>query len=259
MSSRIKIILLATLFNLSFEFAFRGAEGILAHRGLLFVLFFIYFAYFSIVEDLIRRYRPTNAQLLVVAFCFGLLPITFLTGVIFQKPLFLGVNVGNMLFVNAVWWWATQTILTFYFATRLVPRNWDEPLMGRLGWILSVGYILAVHLGNFRHSVVLPRGPGIGYLVAIILFFACLGYLRRNLPKSSRSVYPAEKSLFLDILAFGTVLVFLFLGFAVASHPILVKGSLVSVLSVRLGTGWTIITFVGLVFYYLVARKQVTV
>lgn len=259
MSNRIKIITLATIFNLCFEFAFRGAQGIFLHKGLIVVLFFIYFAYFSIVEDLIRRFRPTNQQLLLVAFCFGLLPITFLTGVVFQRPLFFGLNVGNLFFINIVWWWALQTILTFYFATRLVPRDWDGPPMGRLSWFLSIGYILAVHLGNFRNSAILPRGPGIGYLIVIILFFACLFYLRRYLPRSSRPVYVPEKSGLLDILAFGTVVVFLFLGLFVANHPVLVNGSLVSMTAVRLGTGWTIIVFVGLMIYYLFRRRQITV
>jgi len=141
--NRFKIVLLATGFNLLFEYSMRGFGG-LFRRG-FFLLLFLYLSYYSVVEDLIVRYRITNRQLIVVAFCFGVIPEAFLTGVLFAPPLVLGVNIPQFLFINIVWWWCLQGLVTFYFATRIVQRNWNHRRLGKFGWGIRLGYIGVYH------------------------------------------------------------------------------------------------------------------
>lgn len=253
-----RIIFLATVFNLSFEYSMRGIQGIL-DRGLIFFLFLLYFAYYAIVEDLILRYRITNKQMVIVGFTFGLIPQTFITGVIFGGPLLLGVNVGRVLFIGIVWWGILQGLLTFYFATRLVPRNWERPPMGKLGWTLSIGYILFFTLLVFRNSSELTRGPGIGYLISILLFLAGVSYLFSVLGESQQPPYPAEDFLLLKSAAYGTVIVFLLLGTFIATTQGLTQGANLNVTAMRLSLGWTVVVFLMVLGHYWRNRRQVPV
>jgi len=257
-SNGTKIIFLATLFNLSFEYSMRGIQGIL-DRGLIFFLFLLYFAYYAIVEDLILRYRISNVQMLIVGFTFGIIPQTFITGVIFEGPLILGVNLGRLLFIGIVWWGILQGLLTFYFATSLVPRDWKRPPMGKLGWTLAVSYILLFSLLVFRNSPELIRGPGVGYLVSILFFFTGLLYLFRTLGESQQSPYRAESFMFLKCAAYGTVVVFILLGTLVATAQGLSQGSNLNLTAMRLSVGWTIVVFLLVLGHYWRNRCQVPV
>lgn len=258
--NKFKIVFLATVFNLLFEFAFRGVAGLFSYKELFIpLLFLLYFSYFWIVEELILKYRITNKQLLVVAFTFGVLPMAFLTGALFAPPLVMGVNFVRLIFINIVWWGTMQGLITFYFANRIVKRDWGRPRMGKLGWWMSIGFIVAVHLLSFLRSPILPRGPLIGYLVVLIIVLLGVGYLKKHLTKSQQNVYQFEKSPILDFLSFGSVFVFLCLGIFVATRPILVEGTFISPLATRLATIWSYIVFLGVIIYYLKNKKQITI
>ncbi len=259
LSKKFKIIFAAVIFNLLFEYSIRGILGFLANPILPLILFFLYFSYFSIVEDLIRRFRIKNLQLMIVAFCFGLLPMAFLTGVIFQPPLFLGINIGRMFYINIVWWGVLQGLITFYFANRLVQRDWKEKPMTRMGWILSAGYIVALCIISILINGNLIRGPPIGYLMVLMIFFVLLIYIIKFIAKVQQNPYPFEKSLLLDLLVFGTVIVFLFIGTFVATEQAVGEGSLLSQKALQFVIAWTNLVFLGTILYYIIERKPITI
>ncbi|KYK36209.1 MAG: hypothetical protein HXS46_06185 [Theionarchaea archaeon] len=257
MANRYKIVLLAAAFSLLFEYSMRGIGGLF--RSGFFLLFFLYCSYYSLVEDLIVRYRITNKQLLVVAFCFGVVPEAFLTGAIFAPPLNLGVNIARFFFINIVWWGCLQGLVTFYFATRIVQRDWNHRTLGYFGWGIRLAYIAGVSVLTFFRSPVLPRGPLTGYI--IVFFTIALGvvYLKHTLKSPQQDVYAFRKSALLDFLSFGSVFVFLGLGTFVATTQTLVEGSLLNLLASQVSTVWTVIVFCGVVIYYVHRRKQITI
>ncbi len=261
MSTKVKIILIATLFNLSFELALRGIAGIFVRPGFIIGLFLIYFAYYSIVEDLIRRYRITNIQLLLVAFAFGLLPETFLTGTIFIPPLTFGINIVAIIGINIIWWGFTQGLLTMYFANRLVKRDWSESPMSKSGWILSVGFLIAVFMLNFLSSKTITRGPGIGYIIVLVVFFALFFYLKFRLKSPQQNPYEFERSYFLDLLVIGSLVMFLFSGLVLAQNPTFDSGSnsVITKNAVEFVKNITRVTFAGTLIYYIVRRRQITI
>ena len=261
MLTRTKIVLVATLFNLSFEFAFRGFKGMLIRPGLILFLFFTYFAYFTIVEHLIRKYKITNKQLLLVAFCYGLLPMTFLTGAIFTPPLILGVNIIVVLGVNIIWWGFIQGLLTFYLTNRLVKRNWNEPLSSPTALRIAALYLILSMAINFYKSTVLPKGTGIGYLTVFVLFFAIYMYLKSKLKQPQQPPYEFQRSRLLDLIAVVSIVVFAYSGLVLAKEVSLQShaGSVFSTKSASATTLWTQIASVGIIIYYLKNRKQITV
>jgi hypothetical protein len=257
MINRFKIVLLATAFNLLFEYSMRGIGG-LFHRG-FFLLFFLYMSYYSLVEDLILKYRITNKQLLIIAFCFGVIPEAVLTGVIFQPPLFLGVNISRVLFITIVWWGCLQGLITFYFATRIVERNWNHRRLGRYSWGIRLLYIAGVSVFYFVTSQVVPKGSLTRYLVVLAIIVLGVVYLRKKLTGPQQNIYPFQKSVILDFLSFGSIFVFLGLGTFVATTQTLVEGSLINPLAAQLSTVWTVAVGIGVLVYYALHRKQITI
>lgn len=259
LSNKFKIVFLATAFNLLFEYAFRGPMGLFIWRRFFVSLFLLYFAYYWIAEGLIRKYRLTNRQLMVVAAVFGILPMAFLTGSLFGQPLVLGVNLSRLFLIEIVWWGVLQGLLTFYFATRIVKRDWTGSPMTSLGWAVSAGFIIFLNLRSFLSSRTLPRGPLIGYIIVAAIVILGLRYLRRRLKASQQAPYECRKSPFLDFLAFGTVAVFLFLGTFVARNIAPVEGQVVNAAAGRLATIWSFVVFAGVVLYRLKTKKAISI
>ena len=257
--NKLKIVILAVIFNFLFEYSIRGFKGLFLHQGLILFLFVLYFCYFLIVDSLIRKYRITNIQLLIVAFCFGTLIVTFFAGNIFVKPTFLGVNVLRFFFINIVWWGFIQALLTFYFATRIIKRDWNEKAIGKLSWLLCLVCIIGLPLFAFFFIKTLPKGPLAGYLFSLTFLAFGLLYLKKKLKNPQQPVYQFKKSLLLDILAFGTLIVFFIIGSFVATTQTNLDGVTINLLALRLSNAWTILVFVGMIVYYLKNRKQITI
>lgn len=257
MLNRFKIVLIATGFNLFFEYSMRGSGG-LFQKG-FFLLFFFYMSYYSLCEDLIVKYRITNKQLIVIAFCFGVVPEAFLTGALFAPPLLFGVNVVRFLFINMVRWSCLQGLVTFYFATRIVQRDWNHKRLSHLGWGIRLAYIGGVSLLMFVSSPVLPKGSATGYFVVFATIIGGAAYVKNQLKKPQQPVYTFQKSVILDFVSFGSVLVFFILGTFVATTQTLVEGSLLNPLAASVSTAWTVVVFIGVIIYYIVHRKQVTI
>ncbi|MBI4846526.1 MAG: hypothetical protein HY810_08705 [Candidatus Omnitrophica bacterium] len=218
----------------------RGLKGMTLHGIFFFFNFFLYFFYCSIVEDLIRRFKITNLQLILVAFCFG-------------------INIGSMLFINVVWWGSLQSVLTFYFANRFCKRDWSEKPMGPLGWILSVGYIVWLAVFMLFKSKIPLKGTAHGYFMSVIIFLVALIYLIYSINKNKREPWDFKQSFLLDCLSFFSVCVFMFLGTFVAVRQVLVSGSLGSPLAIKLSAAWTLVVFMGMLLYYLKNKKQISI
>lgn len=153
-------ILLCTLFNLLFEYSARGIEEFAQRPWLVLALFGIYFTYFAMLEDLILRFKLKNYEIFLVAFAYGLFPIAFLTGNLYNKEIysgiiFAGVNIGTLIIIGIFAWGVVQGMVTLYLGNRLSPRDWDHPRMGKIGWILALLYQTMVMI----YASTNPRTP----------------------------------------------------------------------------------------------------
>lgn len=257
--NKLKIVLLAVVFNLFFEYSVGGVNRIFEKPGTIVVLFFIYFSLFCMLEDLIRRYRISNLQVFVFAWCFGILPELYLTGSIFTEPLILGINWVTFLTINIVWWGVLQSLLTFYFATRIVPRDWDQTTyMSWIGWGLCGLYMFIICAGSLLYSPTLRRAPVEGYLVASMFQLAGVCYLIYSLRGGRREKTPQNSSIILDILAFGTVIVFLGIGtFVAGTEANLQEGNMLETTALTYAAIWCFVVFAGVLLHYLTQRRPV--
>lgn len=169
MNNRYRVISIATIFNLLFEYSMRGINDLLTHPVPLLFLFGVYFSYFTMLEDLIARYRLKDYHLVGIGFLFGLISGLMLPSGIFTPPLFLGVNWINLLFINIAWWGILQGILTFYIANRIAPRDWNHRLLSKTEWCISLLVLLSILLLFRLKAVNVPRVGFLGSLTVISL------------------------------------------------------------------------------------------
>ncbi len=225
-SSRWKIVLFATLFNLLWEYSIRGTTDLLVHPRLPLFLFLTYFPYLAMVEDLIGRYRLKDYHVMVVALFFGLAWQLMGPSVVFVPPLILGINWSGLLFVNLIWWCPIQTVMAFYIGNRLTPReDWGHPLLSRAGWGLALFIFILITL-LFRFYV--PDFPPITLhqvVIMIALVIATALVFRKILPsleEGSSSTTVFEKSRVMDYLSAFTTIFFFFSAVFLTSNPSLV-------------------------------------
>ncbi len=174
-SSRWKVILLVTLFNLLAEYSLRGINGLIARPELPFFLFLIYFSYFTMIEDLIVRYRLKDYHVIVAAFFFALLfQFLFPQGGVFVPPLTLGINWSVLLFVNLIFWCPIQTVMGLYLANRITPRDWSHSLLSKFDWIICLVVFVFITLGFRFYARNIAQVTPLGIVVMIGLMVATL-------------------------------------------------------------------------------------
>jgi hypothetical protein len=250
-SNRFKLIFYCALFNLLFEYSARGVKQFIHRPLFMLALFGIYVTYFAMLEDLIVRFKLTNYQVFLAAFLYGLFPIAFLTGNLFNRNIYggiiiAGVNVGTVIVVGILAWGVVQGMVTLYLANRLSPRDWDHPRMGGTGWALAIGYQLVV-MFVARFNPQTPRGDLTGYLVLGMLVVGTAILLFKSVRSSRPPVRPFRPSSVMDFLAFGSVILFLLLGTLFAFGPTIVTSQPLNVLAVTLENIWVV--FCGIVFF----------
>jgi magnesium-transporting ATPase (P-type) len=257
------IILFCALFNLSFEYSARGITQFVTRPLFVLSLFGIYLTYFAMLEDLIIRHRLTNYQLFLVAFLYGLLPTAFLTGNLFNREIYwgvvvAGVNVGTVLIIGILAWGVVQGMITLYLANRLSRRDWNHPKMGPIGWALCIVYQVAI-LAYARTNPVTPRGTLIGYVTLTALVVIAAVLLVWSLRSSKGQARPFRPSIVMDILAFGSVFVYLVLGTCFVFGSTIVTSQPLNELAVKLENVWVFVC--GIVFfpYRLLRRSDVAV
>ncbi|HLF91158.1 MAG TPA: hypothetical protein VI451_19595 [Anaerolineales bacterium] len=257
---RWRIIFIATVFNLMFEFSLRGVAGIVAHPVLPILLFVVYFTYFTIVEDLILRYRLKDYHLMFVAFIFGTIAQFLISGTALDSEGAMGVNWGRFLFVNLVWWGALQTILALYIANRIVSRNWEHKHVSKAGWGLSLLIILGIII-LFRASGIIPdvsRPAFWAMVISLAISFLPLPVSIRG--RAARSAQPTfQKSGLMDILGLVTVLIFVGSGCFLTANPSQVGASVVGVGALRFVSVWTGVLGLVMLGYRVLSRREISV
>ncbi len=250
-SNRFSIIFYSTLFNLLFEYSARGSREFVERPLLVMVLFGIYFTYFAMIEDLILRCRPKNIELFMVAFLYGLFPTAFLTRNLFNPNIYggimlIGVNIGTLMIVGILSWGVVQGMITLYFANRILPRDWDHPRMGKVGWGLAIFYQLVVMI-KAHFNPVAPYGALSGYLVVGLLVVLSSTILVASLKTPRPQKLPFQSSRVMDFLALSSVLIYVILGTFFISGPAIVTSQPLNLIAVTIENIWVIIC--GIVFF----------
>jgi hypothetical protein len=249
--SKWRIIWTVTLFNLLFEYSLRGLNDLRLHPALPLLLFLVYFTLFTMAEDLIVRFKLRAGDLMVLAFFYGTVYDALLSGSLFFPPLVWGVNWRNLIFTNIFWWGLLQTVLAFYFANRLVRRDWSHPKLSKWGWGLCLVANLFV-IAVFQRSGLVPWGTKQGREVVVLVvmgsFFLFVGRLRRR-RLSEAALFVRSK--FLDLLCLLTLLLFVFSGVFLTQKHVVLGTSYVNLPALVLVKFWTIILGVILLIYWL--------
>ncbi|MGQ9538106.1 MAG: hypothetical protein ACUVTE_00760 [Candidatus Bathycorpusculaceae bacterium] len=197
--NRWKTVSAATAFNMLFEYSMRGVNNLSVQPLLPFVLFTVYFSLYTMVEDLIAKYRLKDYHLIMAAFFFGTAYQFLVSGSALLQPSFLGVDWTNLVFVVVVWWGNLQSIVTFYFANRIAPRDWNHRL-SKKGWAAAL-IINCLMIMLFQFSGAIPK-PAIPQLTIMLLVMASAAVLFTTaLPKSISNSSPTfNRSRFMDFL-----------------------------------------------------------
>ncbi len=253
-----KTVLVATAFNMFFEYSMRGVNNLAVQPVLPFVLFAVYFSLYAMLEDLIAKYRLKDYHLLMAAFFFGTAYQFLVSGSALLQPSFLGVNWANLLFVVVVWWGNLQSIVTFYFANRIAPRDWNHRL-SRKGWVAALTVnCLMVLLFQLSGKIPKPTIPQLAIMLSIMVLAAAL--FKAALPKSIPNSSPAfQRSRFMDFSAALTVGVFLFCATFLTFDPVRAKTSNVNATATAVVTIWTIILALAVFAYRTCTKKPIPV
>jgi len=210
------------------------------------------------VEDLIVKFRLKDFQLMILSFFYGTIYITWVSGVVFFPPLFLGVNWFYVFFVNIIWWGAIQAVLTFYLANLAFKRDWNHPQMSFFGWFICLltNFIMIM---LFQQSGIVPFGTPLGKLTIFSLlsvsFFLNLIFLRRN--QNNKIAFC--KSPFLNYLCYFTVILFFFSAIFLIHDPVRLKTSNVNATSVKVIGWWSLILSLILLGHRLFTKKEISV
>ena len=215
------------------------------------------------MEDLIVRFHLKNYQIFLVAFFYGLFPIAFLTGNLFNQNIYYGlvladINIGTVLIIGILAWGVVQGMITLYLANRLIPRDWNHPKMGKIGWTAAIlfqaGAMVVAHL-----NPVTPRGTVLGYLVLVVLLVISAGLFLRSLKTPRPEPQLFQSSVVMDFLAFGSIILFLILGTFFISGDVIITSQPLNELAVRIENYW--VYFCAIIFfsYRLWRRSDITV
>jgi hypothetical protein len=124
--------------------------------------------------------------------------------------------------------------------------------------VVCIVYQIAI-LGYARTNPVTPHGTLTGYVMLAALVTIPAALLAWSFRSSKGKARPFQPSLVMDILAFGSVAVYLVLGTCLAFGPQIVTSQPLNELAVKLENVWVFVC--GLVFfpYRLIKHSDVTV
>lgn len=250
-------VLAATGFNLLFEYSMRGINNFLKQPFLPIFLFTAYFSLYTMINDLIARYRLRDYHLLALAFFFGTAYQFLVSGAALVQPQALGINWTSMLFVVVVWWGIVQSVLTFYFATRLAPRDWSFRLT-KAGWVGALGLNVFTVL-VFQRSPAIPKVKGLELAIMAAIMVVAFVAFRVLLSKSLRTDSRASRSILMDVVSSLTVAIFFMSAVFLTFDPVHLKTSNVNATASAVVTLWTIILALAIVFYRLATKRSIAV
>lgn len=256
-STRNVRVLICTLFNLCFEYSLRGVGGFRHDLLLAPVLFVLYFAYFSMLDDLIRRHRLHNYELLLLAFLYELLIATFASGTIFDHGAPLGLNWGALFFEGVLWWGILQGLLTFYLAGRLAPRDWSAPPMGPLGWTLCLLYT-ALFLAVAARNPLLHHGTPAADLAVAVLGLGVLLILAASLRRPHPAPWIFRGAPVLDALVAISIVLFLITGSLPARRLVVAAAAYINPTAATIVYIWTLLFSAAYLLYRWIGGREVT-
>ncbi|MBX5320920.1 MAG: hypothetical protein QHH12_05315 [Candidatus Bathyarchaeota archaeon] len=253
-----KTVSAATAFNMLFEYSMRGVNNLAVQPLLPFVLFAVYFSLYTMLEDLIAKYRLKDYHLLMAAFFFGTAYQFLVSGSALLQPSFLDVDWTSLLFVVVVWWGNLQSIVTFYFANRIAPRDWNHRL-SKKGWATALAVnCLMVLLFQLSGAIPKPTIPQLTIMLSIMALATVL--FKAALPKGFPNSSPAfQHSRFIDFFAASTVGIFLFCATFLTFAPVKAKTSNVNATATAIVTIWTIILASAVLAYRTCTKRPIPV
>ncbi|MHA1284059.1 MAG: hypothetical protein ACTSQP_16295 [Promethearchaeota archaeon] len=246
-SDKFKIILICTFYNLLLEFWVWGIPGFITII-LPISVFLMYLSYFSILEDLIVRFKLRDLDVLLIGFFYGIFQESFNTGSTFNNPNFFGLNIFNIIMADILWWGILQSIFALYFANKIVKKNQEEfEKMGILGWILAVGFNVLLFMGAFFGNK-LPNAPLYNYIIILLtwlsIFIIIIIRIKKNQKKTLLKI---EQIGFVDTL----IKIQIFLCLIIGGFLVFIIG----ILTLYLFIIWSFIT--GIVYFsYIVKNKR---
>lgn len=258
LSSRVARVLICTIFNLLFEYSLRGVGGFGHNPVLVPVLCGVYVAYFSMLDDLIQRWRLHNYELLLIAFCYALLIGVFAAGTIVDKRGPLGLNPGGLLLEGVLWWGILQSLLTFYLAGRLVRRDWSAPAMGLIGWVLALVYT-ALFLALTARNPLLRHGSATSYATIAALGLAAILGLAFSLRRPRPAPWDFRASRLLDALVAISALLFVVVGSLPVHKLAIGAAAYVNPTAVPIVIVWSFIYSAGYLIYRWQGGHEVTI
>ena len=271
-----KTILFCTLFNLFFEYSLRGLNELLTKPLLFCILTIIYLTLFTMLEDLITRYRFEDKHVFLFACSYGTLYFIISSTIYLINPWFFGVNIGILLFVNIVWWAFYQTLFPLYLSQRIFSRDWNHKCQTKINWTI----ILGLHIfANF--FIILSPATGIGtpigyittFLISFIFAFILLRSLKKRKLEESRgknytqqeTANPIEKQIenyttikIFDILGIISIGLMGFCAIFLTFDPIQAGSSRVNATALLIINSWTIfVMFVEIIVW--MKRKKIPI
>lgn len=256
MNSRYRIIFACVIFNLLLEYWAHGIEYFLSTWHAVPMLFLLYLTYFSMLEDLIVRYRLRDYQVLHAGFVFGLFHETLNTGSVFGSGAFFGVDPILLMLVNIGWWGFLQSVLSMYFANRVSMRDWSHPKMGKIGWALSVSFNVFVIAGALLDRAH-PHGEILGYVTALIIIGAAIVLFRKMLRHKEERQF--SKSRLLDSIIIVQIALCIVIGTALGSGNYLVGSLPRHEFVVAVLVLWTVLSGTMALMYRIITRKSICV
>lgn len=258
MKSTLKIAFIVTLFNLLLEYSLRGIANIQAIPLLPLALFLNYFPFFFVMEALIVKYRLKDYQLALASLVYGLIWMLFGPSVIYLPPLLFGLNWQRLIFVNFFWWVPIQTLLGFYIANRISPRNIDEkPISNSLIITSTIIFIFTTLI--FRFAVASFPFVPLGIFVLLILIFLTHKAFLKSLAGSTSyagSELRFTKDKFLDILSVFIVLYCLYSATLLKQDSVQVYVTHLNPAALKLGIKITTITTIAMLIHRLRIKKS---
>jgi hypothetical protein len=254
------LILTATLFSLLIEYSWRGLDNLVSAPLIFPALFLLYFSLFTMLEDLIVRFRLRDYHFLIMAFFYGTIYEFFLNGAAFYRPGFLDIDWIALIFMNLVIWASLHGILTFYLATRLFPRGPHAPLLSEGGWatVLVVNFIalVMIHIGE---NLLSPELVQLFVLFVILIVAALIFRVQAKKMEWRSSYVPFRKSTILDLVCLITVVIFLFNALMFTRDPVNLYTTIYSAAAWRTDFVWSTAVAVILLVYRVLKGESIPV
>ena len=188
-SSKYKIILFCTIYNLIAEFSTRGIIGFFYNLMVLW-LFLAYFTFFLIILHIAYISKGSDLAILFGSITWALPIAFFSTG----TPFFTGEIIGyslSIIIIMFFMWGMTQTWLPLYVSGKLFGWNIPDGNLSRKGWILCLLYLFGFCAFAFPGAI---KGPIYLYVISIILMIFFILVTRKFIKSAKENPFQFRTS-----------------------------------------------------------------